>query len=686
MAKKTNKTQQTKTSKPVVRQVGKGASQPEQSSRRKSSIKAMREKIWTSQMIMEISIYSIIIILTGYLFYQRANDFNLVYCDDNIFVIDYQRENADPENSFKIWEEKFWTKDNHIWTAFKRTIGTSYYRPILAISFMADYKMGQDKPWVYHRTNVILHVIGSLLVFIFLFKLGYPRLVSFIFGMLFVLHPVLTPAACWISGRNDSLITVFILLCFISMISFYENKRPWVAGLFLILNFLAFALSLYTKEIAAMIAFVALFYVIFFRKEKIFAVKNFILAGGWFFIGLYWWGMRTKALTGIKNPDTIGFDALYKNFATVPAMIGKIFLPVKMIALSNFEVFSIVTGIIIFLALAAYIIFSKRCSRRKTLFGIMWFVIFLFPTLMVRIVYVDDFFDYAEHRAYLAMVGMFLVVIEILISYGIKFEWKKPLPIIVSFALIIVFFFRANAYVPSFEDRKTFWSHMTYMYPYKSRGYLDLGKAYYVEGKLDTAEMLYFKGIERNPDNFNLYIDLSAIYMRQNKFKKAEEYARYAVKLDPENHIANYNLGKSLLAMDKVVESIEPFEKAAIRNNKYPHWFIDMGVAYFRNNQFDKAVNAYQRALMLDPNFLIGYTNLGAAYARMNDPKNAKIAWNNALSLDPKMYEIYHHIIRACIFEKNYDEAKQVTARLRANGGQLPPDIIQQLSQLKLKF
>ncbi|MDQ1267305.1 MAG: Tetratricopeptide repeat protein, partial [Bacteroidota bacterium] len=584
---------------PVMKQADKIRNQAEESP--KSQVKKSKARAsiyWNKKAIIEFFLFSVIIVVVGYLFYMPAKNFDLVFCDDNIFVLDYAQVNQNIDNIPK---------------AFDKTIGTSYYRPILAISFILDAQTAGTKPWIYHQTNVLLHILGSLLVFIFLVKIGFPRIMSFIFGMIFALHPILTPAACWISGRNDSLITVFILLFFIFLILFLDNKK-WYSWLFYLLNIIAFAFALFTKEIAAMIPFVSFMYILFYRQENkgaardlwtflkpymkavgmlglyfviipkekrreefersqesmkpfwlgfkkgMLNVKTSVIYITWFLIGLKWWSMRMSALEGIQNPDTIGFDALIKNFPTVPAMFGKIFLPVKMIALSSLEPFSIYTGIALMIIIAVLALFLKNVNKSNTLFGFFWFVIFLFPTLMVRIVYVDDFFDYAEHRAYLAMVGVIIIVMEIVRSF--KVDFHKPLPIIISLIIIGAFFVRSYVYMPKFENRKTFWTQMIDMYPYKSRGYLDLGKAYYVEGDLTTAEKLYYKGVERNPDNFNLYIDLSAVYMRRSIYAKAEQFARKAVSLDKGNSIANYNLGKALMMQNKTAEALEPLETA----------------------------------------------------------------------------------------------------------------------------
>ncbi|MDQ1265643.1 MAG: Tetratricopeptide repeat protein, partial [Bacteroidota bacterium] len=564
-----------------------------------------------------------------------------------------------------------------------KTIGTSYYRPILAISFILDAQEGGTQPWIYHRTNVVLHVLGSLMVFYFLIMLGYNRIVSFSMGILFAFHPILTPAACWISGRNDSLITVFILIFFITLAAFYRTAK-WYKWLFLLFNLIAYTLSLYTKEIAAMLPFVAFIYILWYRKEKPFIFKNILITLFWFFIGLVWWSMRSKALEGIKNPDTIGFDALIKNFPTVPAMIGKIILPVKMIALSSFEWFSIASGIVFIIAIGLYIYFSKTIDKPKALFGVAWFVTFLFPTLMVRIVYVDDFFDYAEHRAYLAMVGIVIILIEIFKAF--KIDFKKPIPIIAIALVFITLTVRSNVYVPKFEDRKKFWTQMVDMYPYKSRGYLDLGKAYFSEQKFKEAEKLYIKGVERNPNNFNLYIDLAAIASNEKNWVKADKFARKAVQLDPTNVLGNYHLANSLVQRNMNQEALQYFETANNNNVKFPHIPFELGLVYYKLKEYDKAVQVFNRTLSMNPQFAEAYSYLGAIFALRKQFENAEVCLNNAISIKPDLLDPHYNLINLYLFQKKFTEAGRAAAAFRKINPNLPPQLKDALDKAGVKY
>lgn len=601
---------------------------------------------------------TLLIIIAGYALYSSVLKYELVFCDDNIFVNNFYQFNSDI---------------NNIKTSFEKTVGTSYYRPLLNVSFIIDAVRGGQDPGVYHSTNLILHLLASALIFLLLIKLKYPLIPSFLFGLFILVHPIVTPSAAWISGRNDSMITIFVTLSFIMFLLYLEADIQW-KFILLPLHLLFFAGSIFTKEIAFVFPLVCISYVYFFKKEKnLFKTQYIIASTGWMVVGFIWFFMRLKAIENVKNPDEIGLGPILTNLPTLPAMIGKIFLPVKMIALASFEMFSIITGIIIMIAIAVYLIKSKKLDKNKVMFGVIWFAMFLLPTFLVRIIYVEDFFDYAEHRAFLPMVGILIILIEIL--KDLKIDFKKPIFIIPAFAVLIALSVRSYFYEQNFENRKAFWGHMVDIYPLKPRGYLDLGKAYFAENDLKTAESKYLRGIELNPRNKNLYIDITVIYMRWNQLQKAEAYARKSVDIDPTDALANYNYGKVLQLQGKHIESLKYYEVAIVKNPGFPQWYLDIGVAYYHNRMLEKSVESYQKALRMAPNFALAYSNMGAAFAKMGKEQEAVSSWQKSTELDKKSFDAFQNLIRYFLRVGRPDFANIYIKQLQENGGTLAPDI-----------
>lgn len=635
--------------------------------------------------------------LSSFFLYYNTIDYELVYCDDNIFIYDFQEFNKNIDN---------------IWDSFNRTFGTSYYRPILGMSFVLDANIGiwqgleggHLNPMPFQLSNNIFHVIGSILVFIFLAQLRYNIIAVFFFSLIFAVHPILTPAVSWISGRNDSLITIFILLSFMTNIAYYRAKNPALKYPMLLLHLFFFATALFTKEIASMFTLLVVGYNLFFREgivdkvagkyklnyKNFFSSENLILAAGWSIVALIWNNLRKAAFEGINNPDEIGLSAFIKNLPTPFAMIGKIFLPVKMIALSTFEMFSIISGAIIIVTLIVLAFKINDVRKRHIMFGLFWFLIFLGPTLFIRILNVDDFFDYAEHRAYLIMVGIFVIVLELM--KGLKINYSKPSTIAGLTLIVLIFGYKSYNYKFEFDGRKNFWSHMTEMYPFKARGYLDLGKAYLVKGELNEADSLYQLGIERNPENMNFYIDLSVVKIQKKEFAEAEKFASKAVELSKKSgristgdKLAYTYLGTALISQNKFAEAKVPLLQAInLTGGKDADVLHKYAISLHNTGEYEEAIKYYSASLRINSKDFQAMTNYGVALSHVGNGDAEKIL-RHAVMLNPKAEVSYVNLINHLIKTQKFADIQELVGIAKQNDVKIRDNVMKQLNSIGIQ-
>ena len=73
-----------------------------------------------------------------------------------------------------------------------------------------NYLVSGYNPFSYHLTNIIMHALVTILVFLFL-NLFFKVEASFLAACLFAVHPIHTEAVTWISGRGYLINALFIL-------------------------------------------------------------------------------------------------------------------------------------------------------------------------------------------------------------------------------------------------------------------------------------------------------------------------------------------------------------------------------------------------------------------------------------------------------------------------------------------
>ncbi|HEX5067206.1 MAG TPA: tetratricopeptide repeat protein [Myxococcota bacterium] len=92
------------------------------------------------------------------------------------------------------------------------TLTDGHWHPLTWLSHMLDVTLfGLDAGW-HHRTNVLLHVASSLLLFAALTRMTRAPGRSLLVAALFALHPLHVESVAWVSERKDMLSGLFWML------------------------------------------------------------------------------------------------------------------------------------------------------------------------------------------------------------------------------------------------------------------------------------------------------------------------------------------------------------------------------------------------------------------------------------------------------------------------------------------
>src|ERR1035437_7214510 len=379
------------------------------------------EKIFSKKYLPFVIIASL-----GFILYFQAFFFNFSYLDDNVLILGNQSFLSNINNIFWSFTTDVFHLFNH--SAF-------YYRPLLTISFIFDYQMGGASPFIYHFTNIILHILATSLLFVFLKKLDYRKDLAFLFSLIFLVHPVVTQAVAWIPGRNDSLLAVFILSTFIFFIKYLkeENKNKKNS---LIWSLVFFGLALLTKESAILVLPIMFFYLYFIYKEtKLAFNKYYFFLYSTIFI-LMWAILRYFTL---KDSASLTFIEMTKSvYFNLPAIIqffGKIFFPFNLSVLPIMQDTTFVYGTISIILFALILILTKIKRWKFILLGFGWFFAFLLPSFIrPNSALVADFI---EHRLYVPIIGIFIILLET--DFIKRINLKKKSTLIIAGFLILLF-------------------------------------------------------------------------------------------------------------------------------------------------------------------------------------------------------------------------------------------------------
>jgi protein O-mannosyl-transferase len=506
----------------------------------------------------------------GALLYGKSLFFNLTHFDDTILLEMNQSFLGNIKNLPKLF-----TTD--IFLSIVNSV--TFYRPLLNLLFMLEAQVAPDNLLLYHSTNVLLHIVCCILVFKLFQQMQFSQFLSAFMALIFCVHPLNTSAVVWIPGRNDSLLTCFVLGSFIFFLRAYENKRTADY----IKHMLLFFLALLAKESAICLPFLCLGYVYLIRGEKIQRREFIALTAGYGLLAICWLFLRSTVYHGFEIHETSNaiMTMLLTNLPSYFLYIGKVFAPINLSPFPNVSDHSLIPGIICLLIIGGMFLLLRSPSRTKILFGFLWFFLFLAPSLFGEPIFY-------EHRAYCPLIGLLIAIAYLPPIKDITFTKKTSLigAGIVLLILALFTFFHEDLY----QDRQHFAFSAYASAPSASGSFSCIATLYLDGGYFNAAEKVILAEIKLRPSHGVAYRMLGDVYADRHEYGRAEQEYERSLQRAPLDLITYLHYGKMN---------------------------IDM-------NHIDDAVHLWKTAVQINPNFLLGYYYLANCYLHAkNDPDSA---------------------------------------------------------------
>ncbi len=164
--------------------------------------------------------------------YGQVSHFDFISLDDVVYVTQNSHIKAGITSYSIRW-------------AFT-TIYAGFWHPLTWLSLMLDYQIYGLHAYGYHLTNVILHILSTLLLFWLFHRMTGAFWQSFFVSAFFALHPLRVESVAWIAERKDVLSGFFWMLT-LCLYVFYTEK-PVIRRYALVL--FSFVLALMSKPIA----------------------------------------------------------------------------------------------------------------------------------------------------------------------------------------------------------------------------------------------------------------------------------------------------------------------------------------------------------------------------------------------------------------------------------------------------
>ncbi len=127
-----------------------------------------------------------------------------------------------------------------------------HYSPLLWLSYMLDYYIGNGEAIIFHIHNLIIHIINAYLVFLCTNLILKNRLKSFFVSLFFSILALNIEPVVWVSSRKDLLNGFYFFLTMLFYLIYKENKNKK----FLFFTFISMLLGALVKSSIVFFTFV----------------------------------------------------------------------------------------------------------------------------------------------------------------------------------------------------------------------------------------------------------------------------------------------------------------------------------------------------------------------------------------------------------------------------------------------
>lgn len=518
---------------------------------------------------MRSLLVSIILLIMTVSVYWQVGGHSFLNYDDT----DYVTENPHVARGL--------TSENITW-AFTSTDAANWH-PITWLSHMADVQIYGMDPRGHHLTNVIIHAISSVLLFLLLFRMTGSCWPSAFVAALFALHPLHVESVAWVAERKDLLSAFF---GFITLFFYVWYVATHKIRLYLFAVF-AFVLGLMSKPMLVTLPLVMLLIdfwplgryrqgadssgrLVALVKEKI----PFFLGSLCSAIITLYAQSRGGALSNLEGLP-VG-SRLQNAMTAYVRYIYKTLWPHDLAVLypipAAIPLWQVIGSLLVLIIISVVVIRFRRLYPYLAV-GWFWFMVTLLP--VIGLIQVGSQ-SIADRYSYIPLIGLFIIV-----AWGVSASMKH-----VPFRQIIL---AVAAGVVIATSALLTWQQLRFW-------------------RDDIS--LYRHALDVTTGNFLMHNQLGIMYRYRGDLDGAIREYQTAIAAEPRYAEAHNNLGIALAKKGEPEAAIREFKGALALNHRYAQAHNNLGVTLASIGDLDGAIAEYQATLAIKPDDPQAITNL----------------------------------------------------------------------------
>jgi protein O-mannosyl-transferase len=494
------------------------------------------------------------------------------------------------------------------WRFFTEVLDPStvrtYYLPLSMTSLMLDAAVG-GRPsdlTVFHRTNLVLHVLNATLVVLLGHAIFGSLIPAAMVALLFGLHPLVIEPIASVGERKTLLATCFALA---SILVYVRYAKGGVRGL-LTVAIAFFGLALLSKPSVTTLPLLLLLLDIW----PLGRLSRRAVVEKWPFLAL---SIVSGAITAVSVaraalPNTWPEASPARAFLLVnyvlafdlrtmlwPAALSPIYAPPRPVTLSNPAILAslIVVG-------AVVLVFARAWRRsRAPLVGAAFFVVALAPTFGIlawsSIATYDRFL-------YFPAFGILLPL-----AAGMDRAWRTwPAGARVALAAFVCVALAAEARTAQatlahWKDSITIWRHIVAHAPGRAESHYGLGGVHQERFDFDEALREYRISLQADPSFGDARLSLGILLANLGQSDEALRHLEMVRASNPRSGTPAFHLGVALRQAGRMKEAEDRLRLALVLDPDNVDATTQLGVVRVLQGHADDGLEWIARALALAP-------------------------------------------------------------------------------------
>jgi tetratricopeptide (TPR) repeat protein len=435
------------------------------------------------------------------------------------------------------------------------------WHPLTTISHMLDCQLNGLHPGWHHFTNVLLHTVAVIFLFLALQQMTGAFWRSAIVAAVFAIHPLRVESVAWIAERKDVLSGVFFMLTLLAYVHYVRlpSVRRYLVVVFVLVC------GLMSKPMLVTLPFVLLL-LDYWPLDRI---RGQLWRRVLEKVPLIILSAVSSIATLVAQKGAVGYteelpilERINNAVVSYVLYISQMFWPVRLAVFyphpeNRLPLWGIICSLLLLISITVIGIVLRK-QRPYLVTGWLWYLGMLVPVIgLVQV----GWQGHADRYTYLSQIGLYIAVTWAVADLTVSWRYRRAIVGIATILAVGLLSWGAWVQASYWRDSETLFRHALAVTTNNDVAENNLGIVFLRQGKLDEAISLLQAAVDLRPDNSPAHENLAKALLQKGDVDNALIHYQKLLELQPDNIEVHNIVGTALVQRGRIREGVEEWQK-----------------------------------------------------------------------------------------------------------------------------